>query len=170
MPDYFSYNFNAGDTIGIVGGNGVAKSPTFLKILTGQQLVDNRTITPGGTVGFGGIYDQIGIDLDENWSVLDYVKQRVLAKDETTLTEAPSEIMALLTKFQFPEERWNERVMKLSGGERRRLQLLSVLTQRPNFLILLDETVSDIVACVSESMIEYIDKEMPHSAVITYVN
>ncbi len=74
-----------------------------------------------------------------------YVKQRVLARDGTTLAEAPSEVMALLKQFQFPKERWNnERIMKLSGGERRRLQLLSVLTQRPNFLIL-DEPVSDVL-------------------------
>eukprot|EP01083_Nonionella_stella_P147232 464165_1 len=89
MPDYFSCNFNAGDTIGIVGGNGAGKSPTFIKMLTGQRLVDNRTITPGArpqALEFGGVYYQIGINLDEDWRVLDYVKQRVLAKDETTLT------------------------------------------------------------------------------------
>ena len=142
MLDDFSYNFNAGDTIGIVGGNGVGKS-TFLKMLTGQQPVDEGTVTPGETVVFG-VYDQMGIELDEDQRVLDYVKQRVLARDGTTLAEAPSEVMALLKQFQFPKERWNERIMKLSGGERRRLQLLSVLTQRPNFLIL-DEPVSNTI-------------------------
>eukprot|EP00554_Chaetoceros_debilis_P002895 CAMPEP_0194095328 /NCGR_PEP_ID=MMETSP0149-20130528/56771_1 /TAXON_ID=122233 /ORGANISM="Chaetoceros debilis, Strain MM31A-1" /LENGTH=650 /DNA_ID=CAMNT_0038781269 /DNA_START=1644 /DNA_END=3596 /DNA_ORIENTATION=- len=141
MLDDFSYNFNAGDTIGIVGGNGVGKS-TFLKMLTGQQPVDEGTVTPGETVVFG-VYDQMGIDLDEDQRVLDYVKQRVLARDGTTLAEAPYEVMALLKQFQFPKERWNERIMKLSGGERRRLQLLSVLTQRPNFLIL-DEPTNDV--------------------------
>lgn len=146
MLDDFSYNFNAGDTIGIVGGNGVGKS-TFLKMLTGQQPVDEGTVTPGETVVFG-VYDQMGIELDEDQRVLDYVKQRVLARDGTTLAEAPSEVMALLKQFQFPKERWNERIMKLSGGERRRLQLLSVLTQRPNFLIL-DEPVSNTLVVAS---------------------
>jgi ATP-binding cassette subfamily F protein uup len=57
------------------------------------------------------------------------------------MAEAPSEVMKMLKQFQFPKERWNERILMLSGGERRRLQLLAVLTQRPNFLIL-DEPVS----------------------------
>ena len=65
----------------------------------------------------------------------------MLARDGSTLAEAPSEANKLLEQFQFSKERWNERIRMLSGGERRRLQLLSVLTQRPNFLIL-DEPVS----------------------------
>lgn len=139
MLDDFSYNFNAGDTLGIVGANGVGKS-TFLKMLCGQQAPDSGIVEPGETVVFG-VYDQMGIDLDEGQRVMDFVKQRVLARDGSTMAEAPSEVMKLLKQFQFPKERWNEMILKLSGGERRRLQLLSVLTQRPNFLIL-DEPVS----------------------------
>lgn len=141
MLDDFSYDFNAGDTIGIVGANGVGKS-TFLKMLTGQQPVDSGIVTPGLTVSFG-VYDQMGITLDDDQRVMDFVKQRVLARDGSTMAEAPSEVMKLLKEFQFPKERWNERIMKLSGGEKRRLQLLSVLTQRPNFLIL-DEPTNDV--------------------------
>ncbi|MGK3759073.1 MAG: ATP-binding cassette subfamily F protein uup [Bacillariaceae sp.] len=139
MLDDFSYDFNAGDTIGIVGGNGVGKS-TFIKMACGRQEPDSGTITPGETVSFG-VYDQMGIPLDDNCSVMDFVKQRVLARDGSTMAEAPSEVQKLLKQFQFPKERWVERIIRLSGGERRRLQLLSVLTQRPNFLIL-DEPVS----------------------------
>lgn len=139
MLDDFSYDFNAGDTIGIVGGNGVGKS-TFIKMACGRQEPDSGKITPGETVSFG-VYDQMGIPLDDNCSVMDFVKQRVLARDGSTMAEAPSEVQKLLKQFQFPKERWVERIIRLSGGERRRLQLLSVLTQRPNFLIL-DEPVS----------------------------
>ena len=139
MLEDFSYDFNAGDTIGIVGANGVGKS-TFLKMLYGKQPVDSGTVEPGETVGFG-IYDQMGMVLDDDQRVMDFVKQRVLARDGSTMAEAPSEVMKILKQFQFPKERWNERILRLSGGERRRLQLLSVLTQRPNFLIL-DEPVS----------------------------
>jgi ATP-binding cassette subfamily F protein uup len=139
MLDDFSYNFNGGDTIGIVGANGVGKS-TFLKMLCGRQEVDSGLVEPGETVVFG-VYDQMGMVLDEEQRVMDFVKQRVLSRDGSTMAEAPSEVMKLLRDFQFPKERWNERILRLSGGERRRLQLLSVLTQRPNFLIL-DEPVS----------------------------
>jgi len=141
MLDDFSYNFNAGDTIGIVGANGVGKS-TFLKMLVGQQPVDEGDVVPGETVVFG-VYDQMGMVFDEDQRVMDFVKQRVLARDGSTLAEAPSEVMKLLKQFQFPKERWNERILILSGGERRRLQLLSILTQRPNFLIL-DEPTNDV--------------------------
>jgi ATP-binding cassette subfamily F protein uup len=141
MLDDFSYNFNAGDTIGIVGANGVGKS-TFLKTLYGMQAPDSGLVEPGETVVFG-IYDQLGMDFDDGQVVLDFVKQRVLARDGSTMAEAPGEVMKLLKQFQFPKERWNDRILRLSGGERRRLQLLSVLTQRPNFLIL-DEPTNDV--------------------------
>ena len=141
MLDDFSYDFNAGDTIGIVGANGVGKS-TFLKILTGALEADSGVVEKGETVVFG-VYEQMGISLDENQRVLDFVKQRVLARDGSTLAEAPGECMKLLKQFQFPKEKWNDEILKLSGGERRRLQLLAVLTQRPNFLIL-DEPTNDV--------------------------
>lgn len=115
-------------------------------MLTGQQTPDTGVVEPGETVVFG-TYDQMGMVLDDDQRVMDFVKQRVLARDGSALAEAPSEVMKLLKQFQFPKERWNERILRLSGGERRRLQLLSVLTQRPNFLIL-DEPVNDIFNCL----------------------
>lgn len=116
---------------------------TFLKMLYGQQAPDAGVITPGETIVFG-VYDQMGMALDDEQRVMDFVKQRVMARDGSTMAEAPGEVMKLLARFQFPKERWNERILRLSGGERRRLQLLSVLTQRPNFLIL-DEPVSNFL-------------------------
>mmetsp|Transcript_3611 Transcript_3611/g.7967 ORF Transcript_3611/g.7967 Transcript_3611/m.7967 type:complete len:736 (+) Transcript_3611:101-2308(+) len=142
MLSDFSYDFNKGDRIGIVGRNGVGKS-TFIRMLTGDQAVDSGTITAGDTVVFGK-YDQMGIPfLDENQSVLEFVKERVESSSGASMAEAPQEAMKLLKQFQFPRQRWNERVSMLSGGERRRLQLLSVLTKRPNFLIL-DEPTNDV--------------------------
>jgi ATP-binding cassette subfamily F protein uup len=109
-------------------------------MLCGKQEADSGVVQPGETVVFG-VYDQMGMVLDDEQVVMDFVKQRVLSRDGSTMAEAPSEVMKLLKQFQFPKERWNDRILRLSGGERRRLQLLSVLTQRPNFLIL-DEPVS----------------------------
>jgi len=137
----FSYNFNKGDKIGIVGANGVGKS-CFIKILTGRQEIDSGTTETGETVVFG-MYDQMGIEIDGNKRVMDFVKERVEARDGSSMAEAPQEAMKLLKQFQFERTRWTERVSMLSGGERRRLQLLSVLTKRPNFLVL-DEPTNDI--------------------------
>jgi ATP-binding cassette subfamily F protein uup len=141
MLDDFSYDFNAGDSIGVVGANGVGKS-TFLKMLTGAQAPESGVVETGETVVFG-VYDQMGMALDDDQRVMDFVQQRVLARDGTTMAEAPSEVMKLLKQFQFPKERWNDVILKLSGGERRRLQLLAVLAKRPNFLIL-DEPTNDV--------------------------
>eukprot|EP00586_Coscinodiscus_wailesii_P012917 CAMPEP_0172497516 /NCGR_PEP_ID=MMETSP1066-20121228/101092_1 /TAXON_ID=671091 /ORGANISM="Coscinodiscus wailesii, Strain CCMP2513" /LENGTH=740 /DNA_ID=CAMNT_0013270341 /DNA_START=66 /DNA_END=2289 /DNA_ORIENTATION=+ len=138
----FSYDFNRGDRIGIVGGNGVGKT-TFLNVLTGRQAPDAGTLSTGETVVFG-IYDQRGLDVPEqDTTVLDFVKESVLARDGSTMAEAPGEAMTLLRKFEFSRNRWQTRLSVLSGGERRRLQLLSVLTKRPNFLIL-DEPTNDV--------------------------
>ncbi|KAL7504837.1 hypothetical protein ACHAXN_002377 [Cyclotella atomus] len=152
----FSYDFNKGDRIGIVGRNGVGKS-TFVKILTGAQQPDSATIEAGDTVTFG-VYDQMGIPfLDEEQTVLDFVKQRVESGSGGSMAEAPQEAMMLLKEFQFERNRWNERVSMLSGGERRRLQLLSVLTKRPNFLIL-DEPTNDIDLDTLRALESYLEE------------
>lgn len=139
--DDFSYDFNRGDKIGIVGANGVGKS-TFIKVLTKKQPIDSGSIDTGDTVVFG-VYDQMGIEIDGEKRVMDFVKERVEAADGSSVAEAPQEAMRLLKRFQFERDRWMERVSMLSGGEKRRLQLLDVLTKRPNFLVL-DEPTNDI--------------------------
>ncbi len=104
----FSYDFNKGDRIGIVGRNGVGKS-TFINILTGDQIIDSGNIEAGDTVVFGK-YDQMGIPfLDENQSVLDFVKQRVESISGTSIAESPQEAMKMLKQFEFPRQRWSER-------------------------------------------------------------
>ena len=97
--------------------------------MVGEQSVDSGTIEPGDTVVFGK-YDQMGIPfLNPDQTVLDYMKQRVESSSGASMAEAPQEAMKLLKTFQFPRQRWNERVSMLSGGERRRLQLMTVLTK-----------------------------------------
>jgi len=156
MLDKFSYDFNKGDKIGIVGANGVGKS-TFIKVLTGQQPVDSGDVKTGETVVFG-IYDQTGLVVeDETQRVLEFVKERVEARDGSSMAEAPQEAMKLLKQFQFERNRWNDRVAMLSGGERRRLQLLSVLTKRPNFLVL-DEPTNDIDLDTLAALEAYLDE------------
>ena len=94
--DDFTYDFNAGDSIGIVGANGVGKS-TFLSMMNGRQQPDSGKVTPGDTVTFG-IYDQMGIKFDDDdQRVLEFVRQRVLARDGSTLAEAPSEANKLVS-------------------------------------------------------------------------
>jgi len=152
----FSYDFNKGDRIGIVGKNGVGKS-TFVEVLTGKNQADSGKIEPGDTVVFGK-YDQMGIPfLDENQNVLDFMKQRVESSSGASMSEAPGEAMKMLKQFQFPRQRWTERVCMLSGGERRRLQLMSVLTKRPNFLIL-DEPTNDIDLDTLRALEDYLEE------------
>jgi ABC transport system ATP-binding/permease protein len=153
--DDFSYTFNRGDKLGLVGMNGVGKS-TFIKVLTGAQPIDSGSIDTGETVVFG-VYDQMGIQIDENKRVMDFVKERVEAADGTSMAEAPQEAMRLLKRFLFERDRWMERVSMLSGGEKRRLQLLSVLTKRPNFLVL-DEPTNDIDLDTLSALEEYLSE------------
>jgi len=157
MLDDFSYSFNRGDRIGIVGANGVGKS-TFIKVLTQQQPLDSGNIECGETVVFG-MYDQKGIEIEGDQRVLEFVKERVEARDGSSIAESPQEAMRLLKRFQFQRDRWNERVSVLSGGEKRRLQLLSVLTKKPNFLVL-DEPTNDVdldTLAVLESYLQEFD-------------
>ena len=105
--DDFTYDFNSGDKIGVVGANGIGKS-TFLKVLTGVQPVDKGEVSTGETVVFG-VYNQMGLEVDENQRVLEYVKEHVIAGDGSSMAEAPQEAMRLLKKFEFPSDRWNER-------------------------------------------------------------
>jgi ATP-binding cassette subfamily F protein uup len=87
--------------------------------------------------------------------VIDFMRERVEARGGSAMAEAPQEAMKLLKTFQFERTRWNERVSMLSGGERRRLQLMAVLTKRPNFLIL-DEPTNDIDLDTMHSLEEYL--------------
>eukprot|EP00977_Amphora_coffeiformis_P009256 scaffold2103_cov185-Amphora_coffeaeformis.AAC.1 len=139
----FSYDFIAGDRICLAGSNGVGKT-TFVKILSGDLPVDCGDIERGETIVMG-VYDQTGIKIeDPEMTVLQFVMESVQGRSDVSLSEAamaPDAARKLLQKFEFPKTRWNERVGFLSGGERRRLQMLQVFSQQPNFLILDEPSV-----------------------------
>jgi ABC transport system ATP-binding/permease protein len=118
---------------------------TFTKLLTGDLKPTNGDIELGETIVIGN-YDQLGLKFDEtaeSQTVLEFVVDQVAALDATGtgMSQTPAEARRLLNQFEFPRTRWNERVSVLSGGERRRLQLLSVLSKKPNFLILDEPSV-----------------------------
>lgn len=137
--DNFSYTFKKKDRIGIIGKNGVGKS-TFLNMLTGQVAPDSGTIDKGDTTTFG-YYSQNSLEFTPTQRVIDIVKD--IAEVITLGSGETITASQFLQHFQFPPATQYNMVSKLSGGEKRRLQLLRVLIQNPNFLIL-DEPTNDL--------------------------
>jgi ATP-binding cassette subfamily F protein uup len=134
-----SYKFQRGEKLGIVGKNGTGKS-TFLNIVTGNIQPDSGTIEVGQTVRFG-YYKQTGIDFNPGDKVIDVVNkiaEVINFEDGRKLTASQ-----LLTTFLFPPDTQYSFVEKLSGGEKRRLYLCTILMTNPNFLIL-DEPTNDL--------------------------
>ena len=136
----FDYVFKRGERVGIVGKNGVGKS-TFLKIITGEEDIDGGKIITGETIKFG-FYTQSGIKLDNEKRVIDVVKD---IAEYIPVGRKGGDISAsqMLERFLFDGDRQYTYVSKLSGGEKRRLYLLTVLMKNPNFLIL-DEPTNDL--------------------------
>ena len=137
--DDFSYVFKKKDRIGLVGPNGAGKS-TLLNMLTGKLQPDSGTIDVGQTTVFG-YYTQTELEFDPTQRVIDIVKEVaevVELANGDVLTASQ-----FLTLFLFPPAQQYTLVSKLSGGEKRRLQLLRVLVKNPNFLIL-DEPTNDL--------------------------
>ncbi|WET70969.1 MULTISPECIES: ABC-F family ATP-binding cassette domain-containing protein [Sphingobacterium] len=135
----FSYTFKKGDRIGLAGKNGTGKS-TFLNLITGEEKPDSGSISVGETTVYG-YYKQGGLEVNENDRVLDVVKNIA-----DYIEMANGEVITasqLLTHFLFPPEKQFGFVNKLSGGEKKRLQLMRVLMKNPNFLIL-DEPSNDL--------------------------
>ncbi len=139
IVDDFNYTFKKGDKIGIAGKNGVGKT-TFLNMLMGLEKVDGGKIITGETVQFG-YYTQRGIQQTEDKRIIDVVKDIA----EVIPLEKGRKITAsqLLEKFLFPPKLQYTYVSKLSGGEKKRLYLLTILMSNPNFLIL-DEPTNDL--------------------------
>ena len=135
----FEYIFKRGERIGIIGKNGIGKS-TFLNMITGKENPDSGTIVTGQTVAYG-YYTQKGIHFDERKTVLETIKDIAevihYGKDKTYTADQ------LLAHFMFPYSMHRQPVSLLSGGEKRRLYLLTVLVSNPNFLIL-DEPTNDL--------------------------
>ncbi len=135
----FNYNFQPGERLGIIGKNGTGKS-TFLNIITGSIVPDQGKVIVGETVQFG-YYTQKGIEAKEGQKVIDVVREY---GDYIPLKKG-RQISAgqLLERFLFDGKKQYDYVEKLSGGERKRLYLCTVLIKNPNFLIL-DEPTNDL--------------------------
>lgn len=135
----FSHLFGRGNKIGIIGKNGVGKT-TFLKILEGVEEIDSGEIEIGETLKIGH-FTQDGIRFDEDMRAIDFVKE--LADTFPLSNGKYISATQFMELFLFNSEQQYTQIAKLSGGERKRLQLLSVLYQNPNFLIL-DEPTNDL--------------------------
>ncbi len=137
--DGFSYDFQRGDRIGIIGRNGTGKT-TFLNILTGAVKPDGGKVVVGDTMKIG-YYTQAGIEVKQGQKVIDVIKEfgeYIPLMKGRTLSAGQ-----LLERFLFDRKKQHDYVEKLSGGELKRLYLCTVLIQNPNFLIL-DEPTNDL--------------------------
>lgn len=135
----FDYTFKKGERIGIIGKNGVGKS-TFLNIITQKETADSGKINTGETIVYG-YFSQQGIQLKEDKRVIEVLKDIadvIVMADGRKISASQ-----LLQHFMFTPDMQYTYVSKLSGGERRRLYLLTVLMKNPNFLIL-DEPTNDL--------------------------
>lgn len=137
--DDFNYVFKQKERVGIVGKNGVGKT-TFLDLILGKQKVDGGKIVLGETVVFG-YYTQSGMQLKDDKKVIETIKD---IAEVIPLTKGKKITASqLLERFLFPKNMHYNFVEKLSGGEKRRLYLLTILMKNPNFLIL-DEPTNDL--------------------------
>ena len=134
----FSYNLLRQDRIGIVGHNGAGKS-TLLRLIAGELAPDSGTVEHGTTVKIGH-FSQEGRELDLNQRVYDFIHE---ISEETHTDEGTFSAKQMMERFLFPSELQSVPIGRLSGGERRRLYLLSVLMEAPNVL-LLDEPTNDL--------------------------
>ncbi len=136
IVDGFSYKFQRYDRIGIVGANGIGKS-TFINLLLGRLQPTGGSIEQGASLKIG-YYSQQGMEFDEGQTVLETVNNT-----------------SLLNQFLFPHDMLNNPIYKLSGGEKRRLYLLTILMQQPNMLIL-DEPTNDLDIVTLNILEEYL--------------
>ncbi|MCV9389352.1 ABC-F family ATP-binding cassette domain-containing protein [Reichenbachiella ulvae] len=148
----FSHVFTRGEKVGIVGQNGTGKS-TFLNVLTGSVASDAGEIDQGLNTVFG-YYHQQTIEEDPGKKVIDVISEiadAIQLEDGSTISASQ-----LLNQFLFPPKAQHDFVAKLSGGEKRRLQLLKVLISNPNFLIL-DEPTNDLDIVTLNVLEDYLD-------------
>jgi len=149
--DNFTYIFSRYEKMGIVGNNGAGKT-TFIKMLIGEEPIDKGKIVVGKTVRFG-YYSQEGIKFKDNQKVIDAVRD--IAEYVQLGNGDKLSASQFLQNFLFaPKEQYNY-IEKLSGGERRRLYLCTVLMQSPNFLIL-DEPTNDLDIITLQILEEYL--------------
>jgi ATP-binding cassette subfamily F protein uup len=135
----FDYTFKKGERVGIIGKNGAGKS-TFLRMLLGEELQDSGKINIGDTVVFGN-FSQTGLEIKEDMRVIEYVKN--IAENFPLANGGSLSAAQFLQTFLFTPEQQYTYLSALSGGEKKRLQLLALLFRNPNFLIL-DEPTNDL--------------------------
>lgn len=135
----FDYTFKRGERVGVIGKNGVGKS-TFINILQGLEPADGGKINIGDTVIFGN-YSQQGLVVKEDMRVIEFVKG--IAEHFPLAAGGSLSASQFLNLFLFPPEQQYTYISRLSGGEKRRLHLLSILFRNPNFLVL-DEPTNDL--------------------------
>ncbi|GGH66438.1 ATP-binding cassette subfamily F protein uup [Filimonas zeae] len=135
----FDYTFSKGERVGVIGKNGVGKS-TFLNILQGLEAADSGKVNVGDTVVFGN-FSQQGLAIKDNLRVIEYVK--TFAESFPLAKGGSLSAAQFLELFLFPPEKQYTYLASLSGGEKKRLQLLTILFTNPNFLIL-DEPTNDL--------------------------
>ena len=150
LKDFF-YVFSRYEKMGIVGNNGTGKS-TFIKLLLGLEKPDAGHISVGETVRFG-YYSQEGMQFDEQMKVIDVVRN--IAEFVDLGNGRKMSVSQFLQYFLFPPDRQYNYVYKLSGGERRRLYLCTVLMKSPNFLVL-DEPTNDFDIVTLQVLEEYL--------------
>jgi ABC transport system ATP-binding/permease protein len=135
----FDYTFKKGERVGVIGKNGVGKT-TFINLLQGLEPADSGKINIGETVIFGN-YAQQGLTIKEDLRVIEFVKN--IAEHFPLAAGGSLSAAQFLNLFLFPPEQQYTYISRLSGGEKRRLHLLSILFRNPNFLVL-DEPTNDL--------------------------
>ncbi len=151
VVDHFGHYFKKNEKVGIIGRNGTGKT-TFLDLLVGKVKPQKGRVDPGETVKFG-YYRQEGLSFKEDDRVIDVVRR--VADEAKTANGDWMSAAAFLNYFLFPYPTHNQYVYKLSGGEKRRLYLVTVLMQHPNFLIL-DEPTNDLDILTLNVLEEYL--------------
>ena len=159
--DRFTYNFQRYEKVGIVGRNGAGKS-TFLNVLTGNYTPDMVSTDPSSVNEGQGLMTGI-IERGESLKVGYYHQSGISFNPQDTVLDIVNDTW-LLNRFLFPHEMLNNKVEKLSGGEKRRLYLLTILMQQPNLLIL-DEPTNDLDIVTLNILEEYL-KEFGGSLII----
>lgn len=151
VVNHFSYGVARDDRIGIVGKNGAGKS-TLLNLISGRLFPDSGTVDWGETVRIG-YFSQEGRELDLNQRVYDFIHE---IADEVKTREGKFSATQMMERFLFPTQLQGQPIGKLSGGERRRLYLLSVLMEAPNIL-LLDEPTNDLDVTTLAILEDYLE-------------
>lgn len=153
LTEPFTYTFIPGEKIGVVGKNGVGKT-TLLNIIQGKEKVDTGKVSLGDTIVFG-YYSQGGLIINNDKRIIEIVRD--IAEHIPLANGASLSASNLLTRFNFPPNVQFSYAHTLSGGEKRRLYLLTVLMKNPNFLIL-DEPTNDLDIVTLQTLEDFLEE------------